>query len=189
MKRFYLLPVIFLGVALILMAAKPNDRDFVPSGTEISVHTEGPVTVAKWDRSRIYQAEVEHDVYNRDGNVVIPRGSHCEMIVRQVAPQQLTLDLESITVDGRRYVLDAAGPELNMDRNQYNNGAGIVGNILGAIAGNANVEYQGDEIRVPAGAELTFNLQQSLRIATWRDEGYDRDGYHYHNEENHGWYR
>src|SRR5579862_9309856 len=104
MKRFYLLPVIFLGLALTLLAARPNDRDFVPRGTEIRIHTQSPVDVAKWDRGRIFQAEIARDVVNRDGNVVIPRGAHCEMIVREVAPQQLTLDLESITVNGRRYV-------------------------------------------------------------------------------------
>src|SRR5690348_9629500 len=98
MKRFYLFPALFLGVALTLFAAAPNDGDFVPRGTEIRVHTQGPITVAKWDRGRIYSAVVERDVLNRDGKVLIPRGANCEMIIRQVAPQQLTLDLESITV-------------------------------------------------------------------------------------------
>jgi hypothetical protein len=187
MKRFCLLTVLFLGAALTLSAATPNDEDFIPRGTEIRVHTQGPITVAKWDRGRIYQAVIERDVVNRDGRVLIPRGVYCEMIVRQLAPQQLTLDLESITVNGRRYAMDAAGPEFNMDPDQYNNGGGIIGNILGAVSGN--VEYQGDQIRVPAGTDLTFNLQQPLRIVNWRDEGYDRNGYHYHHEENHGWYR
>ena len=186
MRRFYLLPALFLGIAVTFIAATPDYGDFVPRGTEIRVHTQGPITVAKWDRGRIYQAVVERDVLNRDGKVLIPRGANCEMIIRQVAPQQLTLDLESITVNGRRYAMDAAGPEFNMDRDQYSNGAGVIGNILGAIGG---VEYHGDQIRVPAGTDLTFNLQQPLRIVNWRDEGYDRDGYHYHHEENHGWYR
>ncbi len=73
--------VLFLGIALTLIAATPNDRDFVPRGTEIRVHTEGPVTVAKWDRGRIYQAVIERDVRNQDGDVLIPRGANCEMIV------------------------------------------------------------------------------------------------------------
>ena len=101
------------------------------------------------------------------------------------------MDLESITVEGRRYAMDAEGPAFNMNRDQYNNGAGTIGNIIGAIAGlaGANVQYEGDHLRVPAGSRVTFRLQQSLTVVNWGDEGYDRDGYHYHHQENHGWYR
>jgi len=189
MKRLLvipLIPLLFIAIALPLSA---QGRDFVPSGTQIRVHVQGPIDVARWDRGRIYPARVESDVYANDGDLVIPRGSNCELIVRQAGPDQLALDLESITAGGRRYVLDASGPQFNMNENQYNNGGGVIGNILGAIAGNGNVQYQGDHIRVPAGSDITFQLQQPLRVAHWGDEGYDRGGSHYHHEENHGWYR
>jgi hypothetical protein len=131
------------------------------------------------------------DVYDGDGNLMIPRGANAELIVRQVGPGELALDLESITVNGRRYVMDATGPEFNMDREQYNSGAGIIGNIVGAItgAGDGQPQYRGNRIHIPSGSELTFQLQQSLRIAGWGDEGYSNRGYHYHHETNHGWYR
>jgi hypothetical protein len=84
----------------------------------------------------------------------------------------------------------ATDRQRNHNQDQYNNGAGIIGNIIGAIAGSqGNVQYQGDRIRVPSGSELTFQLQQPLYVATWGDEGYERDRYHYHHETNHGWYR
>ncbi|HEY7391865.1 MAG TPA: hypothetical protein VH640_25335 [Bryobacteraceae bacterium] len=109
------------------------------------------------------------------------------MIVRQVGPSQLALDLESITVEGRRYAMDATGPQFTMPEAQYNSGAGLIGNIIGAVTGN--IEYEGNRIHVPAGSVLTFQLRQPLHVVNWADGGYDRNGYHYHHEEDHGWYR
>jgi hypothetical protein len=164
--------------------------DFIPPGSRIQVRNDGPVTVARWDRGRIYSGHVDSDVYSNDGDLAIPRGAQAELIVRQIGDGQLALDLESITVNGRRYVLDATGPQFNMDQQQYDQGAGIVGSILGAIAGNgSHVQYEGDQIRVPARSEITFQLQQPLRVANWGDGGYYRHNYHYHQDQNHGWYR
>jgi len=178
-----------MAIGLPLFAAP--DREFVPPGTQIQVHIDRDVNVATWDRGRIYPARIDADVYSENRNVVIPRGANCELIVRQVGPSQMALDLESISVNGRRYVMDAAGPQFNMDREQYDNGSGVIGNIIGAITGTpgGNVRYQGDRIEVPAGSEITFRLQQPLGIAEWRDGGYSNRGYHYHHETEHGWYR
>jgi hypothetical protein len=191
MKRLLAIPLVLLTLGLPLFAVGLLDRNFVPPGTEVRVRTDGPVIVATWDRGRIYSAHLAADVWGEDRNVLIPRGANCEIIVRQVGPGQLSLDLESMTVEGRRYVMDAAGPQFNMSHEQYNSGAGIIGNIIGAITGTRgeDVQYQGDRIRVPAGSEITFRLQQPLRIADWPDEGYTNRGYHYHRDTNHGWYR
>jgi hypothetical protein len=191
MKRLLAIPLVLLALGLPLVAGAVLDRNFVPPGTEIRVRTDGPVIVANWDRGRIYTAHLATDVWGDNRDVAIPRGANCEIIVRQVAPGQLALDLESLTVEGRRYVMDAVGPQFNMTQDQYNSGAGIIGNIIGAITGTQgqNVQYQGDRIRVPAGSEITFRLQQPLRIANWNDEGYSDRGNHYHHDTNHGWYR
>lgn len=191
MKNLLAFSLLLVGSSFPMLAGGFPEREMVPPGTQIRVRSDNPVTVARWDRGRIYPGHVDSDVYGSRGNVMIPRGSYCEMIVRQTGPGQLALDLESITVNGRRYVMTATGPQFSMAQEQYNNGGGLVGSIIGAIAGaeGARVQYQGNQIRVPAGADLTFQLQQPLRMVTWRDEGYDRDGYHYHYERDHGWYR
>jgi hypothetical protein len=176
------------AISLPLMAGVRRPVDFVPPGTQIQVQTDGPINVARWDRGRVYPGHVTADVFATDGRLALPRGSYCEMIVRQVSPGQLALDLESITAHGRRYVMDATGPQFNMNQAQYNNGAGIVGNIIGALSGR-NVQYQGDHIHVPGGTVLTFQLQQPLHVVEWGDEGYYQNGEHYHPDENHGWYR
>ena len=178
MKHLLALPLILGGLQVAAWA------DFVPAGTEIPVRADQPITVARWERGRIYPGHVSRDVRGRTGDIAIPRGSYAELIVRQVGPNQLALDLESVTVNGRRYVMDTSGPQFNANRGAYDNGAGIVGSIVGALTG---VQVNGSAIQVPAGSEMRFHLDQGLRVVDWGDPGYMERGYHYHRE--HDWYR
>jgi hypothetical protein len=164
--------------------------DVIPPGMQIEVRSDAPIDVSHWDRGRIYPAHVARDVVARDGDVAIPRGSAAELIVRQIGPGQYSLDLESVTVNGRRYAMDTTGQQFNMPRNSYDNGNGVVGAIIGAIAGanGDQVEARGGAIRVPAGSMLTFRLEEPLRVVDWGDPGYNNDrGYHYHRDRD--WYR
>ncbi len=158
-------------------------------GTEIQVRPDNPVDVSRWDRGRIYPAHVARDVYAKDGDIAIPRGSYAEIIVRRINPDQYTLDLESITVNGRRYVMDTTGPQYNMPQNDYSNGNGIVGGIIGAIAGanGETVNPRGSQIRVPAGSLIRFQLQEPLHTVGWNDPGDHQNGEHYHRDND--WYR
>ena len=176
MKMFLALSVLAAGLNVSGWAAT------VPPGTEITVTPDQGVNVSKWDRGRIYPGHVANDVLARDGRVAIPRGAYAEMIVRQTGPNELVLDLESVTVGRNRYALDTSGPGFNA--NNYNNGGGIIGNIVGAIAG---VETRGQTIRVPAGSLLRFHTEAPLRVVDWPDPGYTERGYHYHRD--HDWYR
>jgi len=163
--------------------------DTILPGTEIRVSPDVTVDVSRWDRGRIYPAHVERDVMARDGDVAIPHGASAELIVRQTGPGQFVLDLESITVNGNRYAVDTSSPQFNMPQNEYNNGSGVVGAIIGAIAGanGMEVETHGDHVDVPAGAVLRFNLREPLHVVGWSDPGYQRGEYHYHHEGD--WYR
>jgi len=177
-KLLYTIPALLIGMQIPMLA------DTILPGTQIAVRSDRPIDVARWDRGRIYPAHVARDVMARDGDVAIPAGSYAELIVRQIGPGQFALDLESVTANGQRYVMDTAGPQFNMPRNSYDNGGGLVGQIVGAIAG---VQTQGSEIRVPADTILRFNLQEPLHVAGWNEPGYEQNGYHYHHE--HDWYR
>lgn len=182
-KLFWAVPVIAVGLQFTAFA------DTILPGTEIAVRPDGPINVNHWDKGRIYPAHVARDVMARDGDVAIPRGSYAELIVRQTGPDEYTLDLESITVNNQRYAMDTAGPQYNMPRDSYNNGGGLVGAIAGAIEGanGEQVETHGNNIQIPEGAVIRFNLQEPLHVVGWGDPGY-RDGeYHYHHE--HDWYR
>ncbi len=173
-------PVILIGTQFAARA------DTIVPGTEIQVKTDQPIELHTWDRGRIYPGHVARDVFARDGDVAIPRGAYAELIVRQTGPNQMTLDIESITVNGSRYALDTTGPQFNA--NAYESGGGLLGNIIGAISGgDVQVETQGDEIRVPAGSIVRFQLQAPLHVAGWGDPGYMRGGDHYHRDSD--WYR
>jgi hypothetical protein len=175
-KVFWMIPALLIGLQISAKA------DTVLPGTEIPVRTDAPIHVSQWDRGRIYMGNVARDVVARDGDIAIPAGSPVELIVRQIGPQDMTLDIESITVNGRRYAIDTTGPNFNTQA--YNNGTGIVGAIVGAISG---AQTQGAEIRIPPETVLRFQLQQPLHLVNWRDPGYEHGGYHYHHE--HDWYR
>jgi len=170
-------PAIFLGMQLCASA------DTILPGTQIQVRTDQPIEMHTWDRGRVYPARVARDVYARDGDIAIPSGSYAELIVRQVGPDQMVLDIESVTVKGRRYVMDTTGPEYNTHRSEYENGGGLLGNIVGAISGGrAEVITRGHEIHVPAGAMITFRLQEPLHMVGWGDPGYEHDHGHYHRD-------
>ena len=183
MKALLAFPLLFVGLQFPVLA------DTILPGTEIQVRIDHPIQVDQWDRGRIYPAYVARDVVAADGDVTIPRGSYAEMIVRQVGPDRMALDLESITVNDHRYVMDTSGPQFHMSENQYNNGGGLVGGIIGAIAGatGTQVETQGNRIYVPGDTVLRFRLDQPLHTADWRDPGYENNNYHYHRD--HDWYR
>ncbi len=182
-KTLLAIPAILLGLQVTAMA------DVVPPGTLIVVRPDARVDVSHWDRGRIYPAHVARDVHAQDGDLSIPRGSQAELIVRQVGPDQFALDIESVTVNGRRYVMDASGQQFNMPRADYDSGNGLVGAIVGAITGENGEEgvARGSEIRIPPGSLLTFRLQQPFRVVNWSDPGYMQRDYHYHRE--HDWYR
>lgn len=175
--------------AMLLCGRIPLLAAVVVPGMDIPVRADSQIDVSRWDRGRIYPAHVARDVMARDGDIAIPRGAYAELIVRQIGPAQFALDLESITVNGQRYALDTAGPQYNMRQYDYDGGTGIVGAIVGAIAGanGEQVAPSGGEIQVPAGSVLTFQLREPLHVVNWGDPGYMRGQNHYHHE--HDWYR
>jgi hypothetical protein len=150
-------PAVFLAMNLCASA------DTILPGTQIQVRTDQPIEMQAWDRGRVYPARVVQDVFATNGDLTIPRGSYAELVVRRVGPDDMALDLESVTVNGNRYVMDTTGPEYNVE--QYRNGAGLIGSIVGAITGGqAEVITRGPEIRVPADSRITFQLQAPLRM-------------------------
>ena len=67
--------------------------------------------------------------------------------------------------------------------------ASIAGSTVGAIAGanGQQVQPNGNEIRIPAGSMLNFQLRQPLRVVNWSDPGYRNGENHYHRDND--WYR
>lgn len=165
------------------------------------------------NEGRIYTGVVERDVKDTHGNVVVPRGSNAELIVRDTSDRSLVLDIESVTANGHRYAVSTTDKVVAADQSdrkegvgangrtgKYVGGGALVGTIIGAIAGGGKgaaigaltgagagavgqTVTRGGEVRVPSESVVTFRLDRPI-IVGGPDPGYDRNGYHYHNYNN-----
>jgi outer membrane lipoprotein SlyB len=103
------------------------------------------------------------------------------------------LDVESVTVDGRRYRVSTVDQELenrregvgaNKRTGQFVGGGAALGAIIGAIAGGGKgaaigavagagagagtqIMTRGKEVHVPAETVLRFRLDRPLRLHLW----------------------
>jgi hypothetical protein len=154
-----------------------RDRDRITTlvpGTVIPVRTNEAIDVRKGDY-RVYTGIVDQDVRGDDGRLAIPRGSNVELMVRFARDNDMILDLDSVMVNGQRYA-----PATDTKRVQSQLDDSLVGGIVGAITGG---QAQGQAVRVPRDAVVTFRLRRPLNMGV-PDRGVMRDGRHYHDYEN-----
>ena len=200
------------GLAVLLLApsrtvtaqAPVADAARIEAGTEIAVKVTEPIDVQSRD-GRVYSAVVDRDVLESStGRVAIPAGSAVELEARDVRDGGLILDLDSVTVNGRRYGVRAAAERMDTSQGgvdgdkaaKYIGGGALLGTIIGAVTGGgkgaaigaaagaaagAGAVYatRGRRIMVPDEAVVTFRLERPLDIDV-PDDGYTRDGRHYH---------
>jgi hypothetical protein len=176
----------------------------IDAGTTIAVRTNEAIDASKSD-GRVFSGVVDQDVVNSGGNVAIPRGANVEMLVKNISKNQFALDLDSVTVNGRRYGIQsddsvvssqADGLGANKRTGKFVGGGAAVGAIIGAIAGGGKgaaigggigaaagagtqVLTRGKNVNVPAESVVTFRLQQPLQMGV-ADRGFSRNGQHYH---------
>ena len=168
----------------------------LPAGALIPVRSEETIDAAVASGGQTYAAEVTRDIKDADGAVVIPRGSNAQIIIRSATKggkikgvSDLVLDLDSVSVEGRRYRLDTQdvirkgrdGVGKNKRTAIFTGGGAAVGAIIGAIAGGGKgaaigaasgagagagtqIVTRGASIRIPAETILTFRLDAPLRV-------------------------
>ena len=175
-----------------------NSRSSVvlPAGTEISVLTNESIDSKAAQEGQVFPADVAEDVTNSAGTVVIPKGSEAELVIRRIASagtvtgsSDLTLDLQSIKVGGRRYRVSTedieqsgrAGLGKNKRTAEMVGGGAVLGTLIGAIAGGGKgaaigaaggaaagagtqVLTRGKAVQVPAESRLRFKLDRPLRL-------------------------
>jgi hypothetical protein len=192
----------------ILSCSLHAQGDRLSAGAEITVRTREAVDSRYPSDNRVYFATVDRDVRDRDGRTVIPRGSEAELILRDGSASEIVLDLESVTVNGRRYTVDTLsqtvsgdgsrrqGVGANQRTGKYVGGGAILGTIIGAIAGGGKgaaigaaagagagavgqTATRGGAVRLPPESLITFRLERPLVVGP-PDDGYTRDGRHYH---------
>jgi len=144
----------------------------IPSGVSIPVRTTDAID-AKATDGRIYTGVVDSDVTDTNGRIAIPRGSTAELMVKR-SNNELSLDLESITVNGQRYAISsnpsAVGTSgslgstiehgtgsigANKTTGEYIGGGALLGTIVGAIAGGG----KGAAIGAATGAAIGAGAQ------------------------------
>jgi hypothetical protein len=199
------------ALACILSSSLIAQVDRVPSGTEIAVRVNETIDGKSPSDSRIYSAVIERDVLDNSGHVVIPRGADAELILRDASSSEVVLDLESVNVNGRRYMVSTASESVTADRSRkegvgankrtgkYVGGGAVIGSIIGAIAGGGKgaaigaatgagagaigqTVTRGGSVRIPSESVITFRLDRPLSISSAHN-GFDRNGRHYHRYE------
>jgi hypothetical protein len=175
---------LLFATAAILLASSAWAQT-LPKDTEIKVRTDTAIP-AKPEANSHYTGSISNDVTDSSGNVVIPRGSRAQLVAIP-SGNDTTLDLRSVNVNGKHYLLTAqdksSSPEglgANKRTAKYVGGGAAVGAVLGALlgggkgaaigalvggAGGAGAEvYTGRKKEIPAETELKYKLAQDLEM-------------------------
>jgi hypothetical protein len=133
------------------------------AGTEVPIRSEETIDSSRAAEGQTYAAEISEDVRDPNGDVVIPRGSNAQIVIRSASKggrfrgtSDLVLDLQSITVEGQEYLISTSdvqqrgtpGIGVNRRTGEYTGGGAALGAIIGAIAGGG----KGAAIGAGAGA-------------------------------------
>jgi hypothetical protein len=167
------------------------ERVVLAAGTEVVVRTNERIYARNKTEGQTYSAQIEEHVRDRDGSIVIPRGSNASLVIRRVENDgDLILDMESITVEGLRYRVSTTDEELDNQRQgiggnrrtgEFVGGGAVLGAIIGAIAGGGKgaaigagagagagaltqIVTRGKEVHVPAESMIRFRLDRPLRL-------------------------
>ena len=179
------------------------DTGTIDAGTNVIVRTNERIYANASD-GRVYSGVVEQDVKDRGGDIIVPRGSDVELIVRKLSDNDFVLDMDSVNIYGQRYGVEAEsdvvgrqkpGLGANKRTGEYVGTGAVLGAIVGAIAGGGKgaaigagagaaagagvAVTSGRTVEVPSESLLTFRLLEPLRAGV-ADRGYARNGLHYH---------
>jgi hypothetical protein len=125
-----------------------------------------------------FEAQVTRNATDVNGDVVIPRGSRAQVVIKSASKggrfrgaTDLVLDLKSVTINGKEYTLDTVdvtkqgkeGLGANKRTGVYTGGGAAVGAIIGAIAGGGKGAAIGAGAGAGAGA-LTQILTRGRAI-------------------------
>jgi hypothetical protein len=157
----------------------------VPSGTEIKVRTDQQITATTADAGHHYGGSIAEPVIGANGQTVIPKGARAQLTAIQ-SGSKVALDLNSVNVDGRRYMIEAGNYKqgslgANKTTAKYAGGGALAGTLIGALAGGgkgaligaiaggaagagAQVLTKGKNINIPAETILSFKTAQDLQM-------------------------
>jgi hypothetical protein len=166
-----------------------------PAGTELVVRTIETIDSRNSGADQTFSALVERAVSDEAGRVIIPEGSSTQLVIRQVSSggktgsPEMVLDIQSVTVGGRRYLVSTAdltedsdtGIGANKRTAETVGGGAAIGTVIGAIVGGGKgaaiggligagggaatqVLTKGHDVKVPAETVLRFRLDKPVAL-------------------------
>lgn len=144
-----------------------NTSRILPAGTELSVRTTTTINSKDGNDGQIYSASVDRDVSDNNGNILIPRGSPAELVIRSATggnvrnSSNLILDVQAVSVNGQRFLIDTEdltrtggrqGVGANKRTGEFIGGGTALGTLLGAVAGGGKGALIGALAGAAAGA-------------------------------------
>ena len=175
------------------------DSAIIPSGTQISIQTNERIDSNTAAAGQRFSAVIAGDVVDSTGVVRIPNGSDATLVIRSASGgndnsgSDLVLDVDQITVFGRRYAVSTVdlggqgrqGLGANKRTAEMVGGGAAVGTLLGALFGGGKgaaigagvgaaagagtqVLTRGKAVIVPAETVLTFQLDRDLSLRVVR---------------------
>jgi hypothetical protein len=168
-----------------------NQPEYLPAGTRLAILTNEQINSNTANTNQIYSGQVDQDVTDNAGEIIISRGSSAELVIRTYSSDSdMTLDVQAITVNGRRYRISTAplrqtgrnGLGMNKRTAEMVGGGALIGTIIGAVVGHgkgaaigaavgaaggagAEVLTKGKQVSIPAETVLTFSLNNSVTLA------------------------
>lgn len=168
----------------------------IPAGTEVSVRNDETIDSGNASEGQTYAAEVTNDVRDAGGAVVIPRGANAQLVIKSASgggrirgASDLVVDLRSISVGGKQYLVDASdieqkgksGVGVNKRTGEFVGGGAALGAVIGAIAGQGKgaaigaasgagagalgqILTKGNSVKIPAETLMTFKLDSPVKI-------------------------
>ena len=147
-------------------AVQSKKLETLPIGTEIVVRTNEAIDSKSAKENQAFAAQVDQDVMGGSNNVVVPKGSPAELVIRQVSSGGVTgspemmLDVQSITVGGQRYLVSTADLQQKSDTGIGANkrtaeavgGGAALGAIVGAVVGKGKGAAIGAAVGAAGGA-------------------------------------
>lgn len=138
----------------------------IPAGTEIAVMTNQNIESANANPGQVYSADIANNITDTNGNVVVPKGSPAELVLRDVngggvgGTRDMAVDLQSIKVGDRRYMVESntveekgrEGLGANKRTAEYVGGGTVLGTLIGAAAGGGKGAAIGAVSGAAAGA-------------------------------------
>jgi hypothetical protein len=145
------------------------------AGTELIVQTVETIDSRTASADQNFSAIVRRDVTNAAGRVIVPDRASVQLVIRAMASDRRTgspeiaLDIQSITVDGRKYSVSTADLSVASETAGKKKraldaapGSGAVGTITGGAG--SQVLTGGHDVRIPAETVLTFRLDKAVTL-------------------------